>query len=319
MTAFVSSDRALAANPSHPPLNGRFRQGGLTLIEMIGAIVVSSIIAIGTVSYIGDAAEGYQTSSNRNQLASAGRTAISRMAMELRNAVPNSIRVTTAVAGDQCLEFVPALNATKYLNPPFTGLGGSVFEVIDFMPSEVGTTDGYAVIYPSVVADLYDGNNGAPGLWPNFPTRGPIEQISSIAASAQPSQSTVTLTKAHRFNRRSANERFFLADDPVSFCIKGDKLYRYSNYGFFDTQTSTEEEAGVCEVANGDSCLPNYTAAPDKRLITDNIDNATAGLTAFALTSQSLERNSLVSITLNLTSDGDSIRLDHEVLSKSVP
>ena len=298
------------------------KYSGLTLIEFIVAIVVSSIIAIGTVSFIGDSAEGYQSSSNRNQLASAGRVAISRLMMELHNALPNSIRVTAAVGGDQCIEMVPVRSSTTYVNPPFRGTGGTSFDVIDFNPTQQGTAEGYAVIYPRLPSDLYDGNNGAPAGWPNFPSVGPIEAIDplvGIVASTSADQSTITLSKNHRYDRRSPSERFFLVEDPVSFCIKGDKLYRYTNYGFFDTQTSVEELAGVCEVAAGDRCLPNYSSAPDKMLITDNIDNATDAITAFEITSQSLTRNSLVSITLNFSRDGDDVRMDHEVMSRSVP
>jgi hypothetical protein len=70
-------------------------------------------------------------------------------------------------------------------------------------------------------------------------------------------------------------------------------------------------------VASGDACLPNYSAAPDKMLITDNIDNT--GITAFSVGTQTLTRNSLVSIELNLTSEGDVVNLTHEVLTRSVP
>ena len=81
------------------------------------------------VSHIGDAALRYQTSSTAISWPAPGAPP-SADGLELRNAVPNSIRATTAVAGNRARNLRP-LNATKYLNPPFTGLGGSVFEVID--------------------------------------------------------------------------------------------------------------------------------------------------------------------------------------------
>jgi hypothetical protein len=54
-------------------------------------------------------------------------------------------------------------------------------------------------------------------------------------------------------------------------------------------------------------------------LITDSIDNATGGITAFTVGTQTLTRNSLVEIEINVTSKGDSIILNHDVLSRSVP
>lgn len=294
------------------------RQQGFTLIEMIAAIVVSAIIAIGVVDFIGRSVEGFDSTANRNQLASAGRTAIDRLAMELHNALPNSIRTSTAApGGDQCIEFIPVRASTTYINPPFTGSGSTSFDVVDFVPTEHGVSGGFAVIYPDRVNELYDGDNGAPGGWPNFPARGRIQEISSIADSAAADQSTVTLVKTHRFDRRSPNDRFFVTEEPVSYCVSGSKLYRYSNYGFFQSQTDQEESPGTCEIASSDACLPNYSAAPDKRLITDSIDNT--GVTTFSVGSQTLTRNALISIQLSLTSNGDVVNLKHEVLTRSVP
>lgn len=291
---------------------------GFTLVEMIAAIVVSAILAIGIVDYIGRSVEGFDSSANRNQLASAGRTAISRLAMELHNALPNSVRTTSASgSGDQCIEFVPVRASTNYIDAPVTGPGSTTFDVVDFVPTQHGATDGFAVIYPNRTNRIYDGDNGSPAGWPNFPDRGRIQEISSIADSASADQSTITLVKSHRFNRRSPNERFFVTDEPISYCIKGDKMYRYTNYVFYSSQPDTEEGVSGCAVASGDNCLPNYSSAPDKMLITNNIDNT--GITAFSVGSQTLTRNSLVAIQLNLTSDGDEVNLTHEVLTRSVP
>lgn len=292
------------------------KANGFTIIEMIAAIVVGAIIAVGIVDYIGNSLEGIDSAANRNRLASAGRTAIDRLAMELHNALPNSIRVEYVSDTDQCIEFVPIVGATVYIDPPFTGSGGTSFDVVQFDPDLNGASSGYAVIYPNLASEIYDGNNGSSGTWPNFPTRGPIESLTSIASGGA-NISTITLSKSHRFNRRSPNERLYIVSDPVSFCIKSDKLYRYTNYGFYDVQTTVEEQASICEVASNDRCLSNYSASPDKMLITDHINNAS--LTAFAVTAQSLNRNALISINLNFESDGDVVRLSHEVLARSVP
>jgi MSHA biogenesis protein MshO len=273
---------------------------------MVVAIVVSAVMAIGMVQYIGDSVTGIQSSTARSQLATAGRVAIERMAMELHNALPNSIRATTADPnGDQCIEFVPVRAATSYIDPPFTGGGGDEFDVVDFTPTQEGTTGGYAVIYPNDIDDIYDGENATPT---GFPFRGPIEEIDTIEDTAPSSDaSTITLVETHRFQRRSPYQRFFLVDQPVSFCVAGDKLYRYTNYGFQSSQPDTE---GV-----GD--LPAYNGTTDKVLITDSLDNA--GLTAFTVSPQSLQRNALISIKMQLTSGADSVDIVHETLTRSVP
>jgi MSHA biogenesis protein MshO len=294
-------------------------QLGFTIIEMVVAIVISGILAIGIVSFIGDSVNSLTTSSNRNQIATSGRVALDRLAMEIHNALPNSIRATTATAGgDQCLEFVPVRAATTYINPSFSSGGTTTFDVVDLVPSQHGVSGGYAVIYPNSQSRLYDGDNGASAGWPNFPSnRRPIQEIASIVASASPNQSTVTLVTSHRFRQRSPSQRFFIVEDPVSFCVVGENLYRYTNYGFYTAQVTAEEQSGVCEVALDQTCLPNYAAAPSKMLITNDLDNT--GLTAFTVSAQTLRRNSLVAFQFNFTANGDSILLNHEVLTRSVP
>ena len=295
------------------------KQAGFSIIEMVLAIVISGILAIGIVSLIGDSVDSLTTSANRNKIAASGRIALDRLAMEIHNALPNSIRATTATAGgDQCLEFVPVRAATTYINPPFSPGGATTFDVVDLTPSQHGVSGGYAVIYPRLQNRLYDGDNGASAGWPNLPAnRRPIQEIASIADSASPDQSTVTLVKSHRFRRRSPSQRFFIVEDPISYCVVGANLYRYTNYGFYTTQVTAEEESGVCEAALNQTCLPNYTAAPNKMLITNDLENT--GLTAFTVSAQTLRRNSLVAIQFNFTANNDSIVLNHEVLTRSVP
>lgn len=308
---------------------------GFTLIELIIAIIVSSILAVGTVSFITRTVEGAASTSSRNQLASAGRTAIDRISFELHNALPNSIRSSPVTAGgDQCIEFIPVNAATTYLDPSFSGTGTASFDVVNFIESgsaiyPASPPSLYAVISPVNTSELYDGDNGAVGTWPSFPNRWPIQRVSDanpiVANGAE--KTTITLgpdpgPSPHRFRRRSITDRFFLVEQPVSFCVKGGmegKLYRYSNYGFYTNQSTTESVAGVCGIIGpeADRCLPDYSAAPNKVLIMDSLDNT--GLSAFTVSSQSLVRNSLIAINLNLVSGGDSIILNHEILTRSVP
>lgn len=295
---------------------------GFTLVEVIAVIMISAVISIGVISYIARAAEGISSATSRNQLASAGRMAVNRLAMELHNSLPNSIRATTATAGgDQCIEYIPVRAATTYIDPSFRGGGSTTFDVVDFVPSQHGETGGYAVIFPTNINQLYDGDNDAIYAdWPKFPNRRPIQEITDIQDSASADQSTVTLVTSHRFRRRSPNKRFFVVEQPVSYCIVSDKLYRYTDYGFFATQETDEEEVSVCDVSDPpDTCLPDYDAGPTrkKELITDSIDNT--GLTAFTVGTQNLNRNSLIALVLNFVSDDESIQLNHEVLTRSVP
>jgi len=273
-------------------------QHGFTIIEIVITLLISSILAIGIVGYIGDAIEGFATSGNRNKLATSGRNVVDRIALELHNAVPNSIRVSAAQGtGDQCLEFIPFIGASNYRDAPFTGSGGTDFEAIDFNPVLTLTSpaDRHAVIYPINTQDLYDG--GSPG------PRALIDELEDTGGAD--GIVTVRLDATHRFSRRSPVDRFYVADQPVSFCLEGGQLFRYEDYGFQSTQCTPDTAA----------CLPE--TAPDRTLVSLSIDNSS--LTAFEILPATLRRNAIISLDLNFTESGEVVRIKHEVLMRNVP
>ncbi|MDO9317483.1 MAG: hypothetical protein Q7V56_04705 [Gammaproteobacteria bacterium] len=202
-------------------------------------------------------------------------------------------------SGDQCLEFVPALKATTYVNPSFSAGGSASFEVINFNPLTTYASPAgiYAVIYPIDTDELYSYDNNV----------GPLALVDAISdPSGVDGVMTIGLNAAHRFERRSALQRLFLVDQPVSFCVVGNKLYRYRDYGF---------AAAQCDTALPGCLLP--TTLPDRAVFADNIDNT--GLSAFTMSDATRRRNAVVSFDLNMTSQGDTVRLNHEVLIHNVP
>lgn len=290
----VNKDQAKSANIQHR----RGAQAGFTLIEIVVTMLISVILALGIVTFISDTVDGVLASGNRNKLTSSGRTVVDRLALELHNAVPNSIRATTADAGgDQCIEFIPFEAATNYVDPPFTGGGGDEFEVIDFNPALTYASPAgvQAVIYPDDTDELYTG--GTPG------PRALIDAITDTGGAD--GKVTVDLDSTHRFSRRSPVDRIYVAMQPVSFCLEDNNLYRYQNYGFEATQCDPDTA----------SCLPG--TVPDRQLISDTIDNT--GLTAFSILPATLRRNAIISMEFNFTSEGDVVRLNHEVMMRNVP
>ena len=289
---------------------------GFTLIEMIVAIVVSSILAIGLINFIDNALTGYDSAASRNKLAQSARIAIDRLNVELHNSLPNSLRVTAVTAsGDQCLEFVPVRAATTYVNPPFDAAGTS-FDVIQFSPNLESVTEGYVAIYPTRVNEIYDAEHATIS---GFPVIGAVEAVASILDTVPGSTqlSRITLVSSHRFSEPSPSNRLFFIDQPVSYCVTQGRLIRYTGYGFYDVQTATEAADGVCVVSTGGRCLPSYTVGGSKMLIAEGISNA--GVTAFSLSPQTLARNALVSIEFNMSSQRETVRMNHQVLTRSVP
>lgn len=293
------------------------RAGGFTLVEMVVSIVIAAILAAGVVSYIGDSVEGYAASASRNKLASAGRTVLDRLALELHNAVPNSVRTTLAGPdGDQCIEFIPFVGATTYIDPSFTGSGGSVFEMVDMNPvlHRESPAELYAVIYPIDTAALYAFASPGPialidklrdrfddTLVPDVCTDDPI-----VAPGLVEGVTTVCLDASYRFARRSPVQRIYIAEQPVSFCVVDENIYRYEDYGFQATQCDPTTPA----------CLPT-TAADGRHLVTNNIDNT--GLQAFSVVEADLRRNAIIALDMNFSERGDQVQLQHEILQRNVP
>jgi MSHA biogenesis protein MshO len=307
----------------------QLRQCGFTLVEVIIAIVIMAIISIGLVKFITDSSTGYVTTAARNQISAAGRAAIDRMSTELRNATPGSIRIEPdvphavtdidAYAGDQCVEFIPVLAATTYIDPAFRPAAHKTsFDVVDFVPSQVGQNGLYAVIYPTSEADLYDVTFG-----PGNETRA-IARV-NVTNGVVSNTDTLTYSRlsddaaySHRFRRQSPVQRLFLTEQPVSYCITGSKLYRYTNYGFTDDQLLPVRPNGTCAA----TCLPDSTAGEGRWLVSDQVDNS--GLTgasgqAFNWLVASRRRNGVLQIELNFARKGQEVRLNHEVMQQTTP
>ena len=300
--------------------------GGFTLIEVITTIVVMGIMAIGVADFISNSAVGYVRTANRNQVSSAGRVVIDRIAMELHNALPYSVRTTIPLTqtdedngygflNDQCIEFLPLQAASTYLNPRFRPAAASAaaFETINFVPSQLGESGRYAVIYPTSEADLYKNSFNAP----SYPTTEALVALSTIAdSSATDGKHELTPAGSHRFRRHSPEERIFITTQPISFCVSGNKLHRYSQYGFYTNQR-------IPFGPDGSSCKPGFACitaeTPTRVLVTDQVDNSASGFVAFDYLDTTRRRNAVVQIKLSFNKGGELVMMNHEVLQQATP
>lgn len=189
---------------------------GFTLVETIIVIVVLAIVASGTTIYILRSIEAYTATARRDQLASLGRSAIERVTRELRNALPNSVRIQ-----NNCIEFLPIIAGSVYLDLPVDSSASS-FSAVPFTPPTAGTH--YVVVYPYSAALVYAQGNPGP--------------LSGFAGSSGTPVATVTLSATHRFARHSPTRRFYVVAGPVSFCVVGTALYRYAGYALAASQAT---------------------------------------------------------------------------------
>lgn len=262
----------------------RARQSGFTLVELIVVIVVLGAITAGTALYVVRSMEAYSDTVRRDQLTSGARIAVEKMTRELRNALPNSVRVDSS-GGRHCIEFFPVESGSSYDSVPRTAANIS-FAAIAYAPPQ---TPAYVAVYPHATQPLYTHNNP-----------GPLADYDP--ANSDPDNGEVYLTPSHRFTHDSPRKRFYLTGEPVSYCVSPDgNLQRYREYGINSNQPVP----------------PGVTGA----LLAENIQLSDGGnaVTPFAYTTGSLQRNAVVTLDLRFMEDGEWVRLLHEVQIRNVP
>lgn len=250
---------------------------GFTLIELLVVMMLLIILSVGTVRFLNDASSGYLSGTQRGELAADLRHVAHHIGITLREATPNSLRVS---AGGTCLELLPVASASVYLSAPL-GYADTTMRVVPFDSAPTPATWRVALA-PS--ASLY-----------NLTSPGAISPTATASAPDTDNIVTLSFAATHQFAAASPRQRFFAVTQPVSYCLDNDSLYRYTNYGYQATQPDP-------------TSLP--TTLPDRSLLASGLQPGSA---LFALTPASLTRNASVAITLTLNKGDDQLSLTHAV------
>ncbi len=270
---------------------------GFTLLELIIVIIILGVMALGISGFIGLSTQTYLNVSERDDLLSSARFAVERLNRELRNAVPNSIRVIDDTV-KQCIEFTPIKASTIYIKLPVVpDLKANEIDVVSFIDSQgdlfdcTGSCSDYIVVYPLKSSDIYnfDVNSGD----------GKVTQFKSFSSSTDDIW-TVPIEPAGGmvFDEHSPTERLYVFDSTVSFCVSNFKLIRYQGNSF----TTVQEFPSL-----GDSILMAEHLKFDKNNL------------PFKFLPVSLQRNAIVQVRLNFDRDGEIISFDNDIHIKNTP
>lgn len=179
---------------------------GFTLIELVVVIVLLGITAVSLTTLITHSVSGYIDTANRQDSSAIARIALDRMARELRQALPQSIRISS-----NCLQFLPINSSFVYvgLNPGSANV--QVIEPPGGYVAPAGTA--YAAIYALSSAELY-----------NLTAMKRINNFGTVASGVR----TLQLSAGFAAPRTSPGERLNVVGNPVSFCFTANQLRRYT-------------------------------------------------------------------------------------------
>ncbi len=257
------------------------RQTGFTLIELVIVIVLMAIMSLAGIEVIRQSSESYLSMSNRQVMSNAARLSVERMSREIRTALPGSVRTNS-----QCVEFIPIQVAGRYFSLPVESAGTS----IDVVPvaTELQASVGHVAVYPV-------GDN------PYSSASGIRSPEASFGAPDGDNVSQLSWSGSHSFPFRSPTNRFFVVDEPVSFCVDGDFLFRYQGYGYNTNQLAL-------------ASLP--ASLPNRALLAHGV---LGSVLPFQVTDPGLTRNALVEINLQFSVAGEMLQLTHEAQLRNVP
>lgn len=276
-------------------------QRGFTLVEMVVVITISAIVAAMIGSFLRFPMNAYIDTERRTVLTEAADTALRRISRDLRTALPNSVRAI-AVGGTTYLEFIPTVGGGRYRNYPTAGGAGDQldFSTADGSFDVLGPVPFYAagnsiVVFnlgPGSGADAYAGNN-----------RSALTSANAAPALFSTDAAPVSVTfAAIQFPLPSPSAIFQVVTPPVTYACTPNAaapaagtLVRYAGYAFAAAQPTPPAGVPAIVVNGVSACSIAY-------------DPVVARV-----------RSALITLAIDLTDSGETVRMVHQTHVQNTP
>lgn len=256
------------------------RAAGFTLVELILSIVLIGILGGLVAGFLRVPLQGYEDISRRAALTDAADRALRRIARDVREALPNSVRVSTA-GGVVYLEYLQVRTGGRYrVQPsgaaplcPLGGLGAGFNDVLEVgvadacfrslgpIPNRAQIAAGdWLVVYNLgggyAGGDAYFGGNAVVA-------GGNKTRIVSTAAGGGTNPEDRVNLQAFAFPIESPSARFHVVSGPVTYACNAaaGTLTRYAGYAVSALQPTPPVGAQTALLADGiAACAMRYDA-----------------------------------------------------------
>ena len=291
------------------------RQRGFTLVEMIMVIVILGVIGGMVAVFMRGPIDAYFASARRAALTDVADTTVRRIARDVRKSLPNSVRM--AATGNACIEFIPTKTGGRYrVDGAATGLdftaADSTFNMLGANPvptdQKIIVGDLIAVYNLGIpFATAYNRDNiAAVGITPTVTTAPNVE-------------TTITFVAPTKFPLASGSQRFHVIpanENVVGYACTGvgtstagqgtGTLYRYTV-----SLATAYAQPATCPAAAPVAGVGRYVAVSP---LATNVS-----ICNFDYSTPDLQRNALLRIALQITDQGESVSLYHEVHVNNTP
>lgn len=296
-----------------PAANRSARRAGLSTIEMVTVIALTGVLSVALAGLLRHPMQGHAAVSRRAELVELADLALLRMSRDLRMALPNSVRVSPS--GD-AIELLHVLAGARYRAEPGLNPGGTDHtDASDWLSfggdarwNLLGRVANLAFDYgiPLAAGTRVAVHPTSSSIW-GVAAAGSGNAVITSATNRvtlvdDGDEDQIVLASAHRFVHPSPRARLYLVEGPVSYLCDGGAaaLWRVDGYAVTAAQPTSPTAAAL---ASGRSAR---AADRVERCRFDYVPGTPA-------------RSGLVTVELVLASDGERVRLLHQVPIPNAP